>query len=175
MKRKVELLAAAVCTAVMLTSCGSSGSAPAETTAAPAAEQTTASTVKVAYTCDDAAVKMMAEIEFPSMVRVERGDLPTYLSADIPETTDFAMYLCGSGGFADEVFITSTEGVDTEALSKAVEERIGQRYSDFEDYVPEEAEKIDNSVVAEIPGYYMYFVTADNSKCVSIAESMLGS
>ncbi len=178
MKRKMlRRMIALFMTAGLLAGCAAQPETPAaqttqevvDTTAAATSETTAA----VPYTCSDAAVKMLAQVDFPSMVEIKHGEVSQYLSVDIPETTDFAMYLCGSGGFSDEIFITSTEGVDVDALSKAVEARIGQRYTDFEDYVPEEAEKLNNSVVAEIPGYFMYFVTTDNDKCVAIAEEML--
>ncbi|MBR4223212.1 MAG: DUF4358 domain-containing protein [Oscillospiraceae bacterium] len=150
--------------------------AEAETEAAPAEETEAPAAVTVAeivsYTCDDVCQRIMSEMEFPSMVKVDADSLSMYIDTAVPEGTDWAMYICGSGGFADELFIMKDAPDDTVTAAKA---RVDRRHSDFEDYAPDEALKLEDALFIEENGYFMYFVTYDNDKCDDIAHEMLRS
>ncbi len=179
-----------ILSAAVLSACGASTAQTAETTQTEAAqteapvtqdtvresggadtESTPEETLKPS--CDDVARKVIESGEFPEMASIDREDLKSYMDADIPEGTDFALYLCASGGFSDEVFIVSLEGVDGAAIDEAAQKRIGQRYTDFEDYAPDEAEKLNNTLVMEYNGYYMYFVAEDTDSAAQTAKEAL--
>lgn len=67
-----------------------------------------------------------------------------YLDFEIPEGCDFAMSICGSGGFADEIFVIDASDIDEAVLEAAVEKRITAREKDFEGYNPDEYDKLEN-------------------------------
>lgn len=120
--------------------------------------------------CADIANAVMAAVELPSMAEVGADRIGMYLNLTIPEGCDFSMYICGSGGFADEVFIINTDGLSTDDIRAAAEKRIETRKKDFEGYNPDEFDKLDNYFSAEKNGYFMYAVTCDNSVCESIFD-----
>lgn len=172
---KTKFTAALMTALLMFTACGGNKPAPApETETTPAATEAETTEKEKKFDCDDAGQEIITEIDFPSMIEVERSDVSSYLNIEIPEGNDFSMYVCASGGFSDEFLIVQTDGMDTAKLEEAVTARVSERYSDFEDYVPEEAEKLNNAIVTEMPGYFMYFVTADNDRCVQIVGELLG-
>jgi hypothetical protein len=128
---------------------------------------------RVAYSCDDTAQRIISELDISSMVSVDKSDMKQFIDAELPQDADIAFYTCGSGAAADEIFIAETDDIDIKALETAVSKRIDERYSEFEDYKPEEADKIKNAAAFELPGYYMYFITDNNDKCVDTAKEML--
>ena len=128
---------------------------------------------RIAYSCDDTAQRIISELDLSSMVSVDKSDMKQFIDADLPQDADIAFYTCGSGAAADEIFIAETDDIDMDALESAISKRIDERYSEFEDYKPEEADKIKNAAAFELPGYYMYFITDNNDKCVDTAKEML--
>lgn len=123
--------------------------------------------------CGEIAGKIVETVEMSSMAEVSSDRLHIYLNYEIPENCDFSMYICGSGGFADEVFVIMTEGIDIDSLKTAVESRIETRKKDFEDYNPDEVDKLENYYTEEANGYYIYAVTSDNSVCESIFNELV--
>lgn len=136
----------------------------------PAPEETEAEKI---YSCDDVAQAIMKEIEFPTMVAVTPDDLGLYLDVQIPDDAELAMYVCGSGGFADEICIIKGTSLDQDSLKAAAEKRITSRLKDFEDYNPDESGKLDSAQIKCMDGCFMYFITADNDRCEDIANEML--
>ncbi|WP_432650525.1 DUF4358 domain-containing protein [Huintestinicola sp.] len=120
--------------------------------------------------CEDIANAVMAAVELPSMAEVGADRIGMYLDLTIPDGCDFSMYICGSGGFADEVFIINTAGMSVDDIKAAAEKRIETRKKDFEGYNPDEYDKLENYFSAEKDGYYMYAVTCDNSACESVFD-----
>lgn len=120
--------------------------------------------------CGDISNAVMAAVELPSMAEVGADRIGMYLDLTIPEGCDFSMYICGSGGFADEIFIINTDGMSIDDIKAAAEKRIETRKKDFEGYNPDEFDKLDNYFSAEKDGYYMYAVTCDNSACESVFD-----
>mgnify|MGYP003170897604 CR=1 FL=1 len=128
--KKYCLAAAAALCAVMMTACGAGNGAPADTSAqsetesvtesvsetvseteAASSEETTVSETeeptetsetKEAFTCADIVAEIENTVELPSMADIGADRVHMYLDFEIPEGCDFAMSICGSGGFADE-------------------------------------------------------------------------
>lgn len=149
-----------------------------ETTAQDTTEETTAETAAVepvdGSVCKAVALAVMDAVEFPSMAEAGADRIGSYLDCDLSQAADFAMYICGSGGFADEIFIVSKEGVDINAVEDAMNARIDSRINDFEDYDPNEVKKLEALQLLETDGYFMYAVSSDADKCIDTAAKMLG-
>jgi hypothetical protein len=148
-----------------------------ETAAQDTTEETTAETAAVepvdGSVCKAVALAVMDAVEFPSMVEAGADRIGSYLDCDLSQAADFAMYICGSGGFADEIFIVSKEGVDINAVEDAMNARIDSRINDFEDYDPNEVKKLEALQLLETDGYFMYAVSSDADKCIDTAAQML--
>ncbi|MBR4345940.1 MAG: DUF4358 domain-containing protein [Oscillospiraceae bacterium] len=150
-----------------------------ETTAQDTTEETTAETAAAVEpvdgsVCKAVALAVMDAVEFPSMAEAGADRIGSYLDCDLSQAADFAMYICGSGGFADEIFIVSKEGVDINAVEDAMNARIDSRINDFEDYDPNEVKKLEALQLLETDGYFMYAVSSDADKCIDTAAKMLG-
>ena len=149
-----------------------------ETTAQDTTEETTAETAAVepvdGSVCKAVVLAVMDAVEFPSMAEAGADRIGSYLDCDLSQAADFAMYICGSGGFADEIFIVSKEGVDINAVEDAMNARIDSRINDFEDYDPNEVKKLEALQLLETDGYFMYAVSSDADKCIDTAAQMLG-
>lgn len=142
----------------------------AETEAETEAEVTETSAEEAAVPCADITAAILNSVEMSSMAEVGADRIGMYLDLTIPEDCDFSMYICGSGGFADEVFVINTADISVDDVKAAAEKRIASREKDFEGYNPDEYDKLENYVSVEKNGYYMYAVTADNSVCESIFD-----
>lgn len=114
---------------------------------------------------------IISAVEFPSMAEIGYDRAGIYLDCVIPEDCDFAMYICGSGGFADELCIVDADKIDGDSFEAAVEKRIESRKKDFEGYNPDEFEKLQNSMLKLENGYYLYAVSVDNDKCEEIFDN----
>ncbi len=191
MKRYLLAVCAVIC-AAGFSGCGSSDSgnegteavykeitmAPVSETSVSASEDTAASS-DVSETelqaeskplCADITSKILGSVEFPSMAEVGLDRVGFYLDCDFPEDCDFSMYICGSGGFADEICVINAEGMDEAALEAAVEKRIETRQKDFEGYNPDEYEKLVDYYAEYKNGYFIYAVTVDNDICADVFE-----
>lgn len=122
---------------------------------------------KVNVSCTQIVNDILGQIEMSSMAEVGIDRIPLYLDCEIPEGTDFSMYICGSGGFADEVFVINC-GDSYDAYEAAAGKRIESRKKDFEGYNPDEYDKLDSFYSDYSNGYFIYAVTPDNSKCEEI-------
>lgn len=186
MNKIIAAAAAALC-AVSLTAC-SGGNEPAPetvgvyteiaateetaadvTTEGSAAESETEA-AKASVSCADIANAVISSVELPSMAEVGADRIAMYLDLAIPEGCDFSMYICGSGGFADEVFVINASDMNIDDVKAAAEKRIESRIKDFEGYNPDEVDKLNEYITKERDGYFMYAVTCDNSVCESIFD-----
>ena len=166
--------------ALLLCSCSSANAANNDTATVQDAQTEQIQTVSETsepeknYTCDDTAKAVMEAVEFPSMVAVTKDKLDLYLpGVNLPDDADMALYLCGSGGFADEIFIVKGNDLEQSGLSEAADKRITERLQDFADYNPAESQKLDGAIKISGDGYFMYFISDDNDKCVDTAMKML--
>lgn len=193
-KKRCLAAAAALC-AVMLTACGNDA-AEANSTAAEYTEITSSAAESVtdlsetapvqseasaeaavseteqtaSFSCADITSEIENSVELSSMAEVGADRIKIYLDFDIPEGCDFSMLICGSGGFADEVFVINAADIDVSALEEAVEKRIESRKKDFEGYNPDEYDKLENFYSKCSGDYFMYVVTGDNSACEKIFD-----
>ena len=121
MNKIIAAAAAAMCAAA-LTAC-SGGNEPAPETSGTyteitLSEETAAASLtdgsvteseteaaKTSVSCADIANAVISSVELPSMAEVGADRIAMYLDLAIPEGCDFSMYICGSGGFADEIFV----------------------------------------------------------------------
>ncbi len=135
-----------------------------------AGESTAFEAEAAAFSCTDITAEIESTVSLSSMAEVGADRIKKYLDFDIPEGCDFSMLICGSGGFADEVFVISAADIDITALEEAVDKRIEARKKDFEGYNPDEFDKLENAFSKYSDGYYMYAVTGDNAACENIFD-----
>ncbi len=137
--------------------------------------QTETAAEAVEFSCADITAKILEEVSMSSMAQVGSDRIGYYLDIDAPADEDFSMYICGSGGFADEIAVFFLENIDESALEDALESRVETRMKDFEDYNPDESKKLEDAVIKESNGYLLFSVTADNDKAVEIFESFVNA
>lgn len=125
------------------------------------------------YSCKDITAKILESVEFPSMAEVGIDRVGIYLDCEIPTESDFSMFICGSGGFADEICVINTSSIDEAAFEDAVNRRVEARKKDFEGYNPDEYDKLDNFYFESANGYCIYAVTADNEISAAIFEEFV--
>ncbi|MBQ5332337.1 MAG: DUF4358 domain-containing protein [Oscillospiraceae bacterium] len=187
MNKIIAAAAAAAMCAATLTAC-SGGSEPAPETSGTyteitLSEETAAASLtdesvteseteagKTMVSCADIANAVISSVELPSMAEVGADRIAMYLDLAIPEGCDFSMYICGSGGFADEIFVINAADMSIDDVRAAAEKRIGSRITDFEGYNPDEVDKLNDYFTEERDGYFMYAVTCDNSVCERIFD-----
>ena len=179
MKKILPICVSAAC-AVMLCSCGGGGEetptrpvrttgqtleiARPETTVSAAVTTAAESTTPVTYTgeqqesapftCADITSEIMANVSMSSMAEVGADRVSAYIDFEIPEGTDFSMFICGSGGFADEVCVINTAGLDA-------------------DYNPDEYDKLSEMLLKQTGDYLIYAVTGDNDECERIFDEFM--
>jgi len=178
MKKRLAAAAAALLIAAAMTGCGNnSGDSAAETSAASVSDASSAENGDSAETGDisQPVNDIIAQIEMSSLAEVGSDRLAMYLDTDMDKIDAFSMYICGSGGFADEVGIFRMKSADDcSALVDLINDRIEKRKTDFEDYNPDEAEKLGNAVVGSNDNYVYYAVTPDSSRAEQIFKDFIG-
>lgn len=174
MKKRLAAAAAALLIAAAVTGCGNnSGDQASETSAVSVSAENgdAAGTGDISQPVND----IIAQIEMSSLAEVGSDRLSMYLDTDMDKIDAFSMYICGSGGFADEVGIFRMKSADDcSALVDLINNRIEKRKTDFEDYNPDEAEKLGNAAVGSKGNYVYYAVTPDSSKAEQIFKDFIG-
>ncbi len=170
--------AAAVTLMTVLSACSNAEAVTEDKTTEPTVTETSANVSDAAETvndeeaktpsCSEITAKILENEEFPSMAEVGTDRAGLYLDLEIPADSDFSMYICGSGGFADEVCVIGSADLDSTLFEEAVEKRIDARKKDFEGYNPDEFDKLDSYYMEVYGNYFIYAVTPDNDVCQSI-------
>lgn len=178
---------AAVCAVLVmigLTACGSAGAdsnieqttADTDISETAAVEEDSSETVSEPEqeiktpACAEMTAEILENVEFPSMAEVGTDRAGLYLDCEIPEDSDFSMFICGSGGFADEVCVIRSASLDESVFEEAVEKRIESRKKDFEGYNPDEYDKLGDYYMEVFGDYFIYAVTPDNNICEGVFE-----
>ena len=173
-KRKLSAFAAAVLAAALsLTACGDSAQTEDTTTAAVGETETEASETEqtAAAAPADIVNKILDKVEMSSMAEITSDRIGNYVEIDMSQVTDFSMYICGSGAFADEVGVFLMDS--PEAASEAVDvinKRIETRTADFKDYNPDEGTKLESSVVKTKDCWLFYVISGDNEGAEAIFD-----
>lgn len=149
-------------------------SAVDEASAAEQASNTSQTAEESDFTCGDITEEILANVSMSSMAEVGSDRVIHYLSAEGLENAGFSMYICGSGGFADEIAVFSLENIDESILESALESRIESRKKDFEDYNPDEYDKLENALIISEGGYMLFAVTGDNNTAEDIFLKYVG-
>ncbi len=171
MKKKIAAAAAAMVMAMSLTAC----SEPTVDTGDASADTASVSERAAAAEPSDVTAKIIADIEMSSLAEVQSDRIEMYLDADMEKVDSFSMFICGSGGFADEVGVFRMKSdADCEALKALITERLEKRKVDFEDYNPDEFEKLGKAVCGISGNYVYYAVTPDSDKAESIIKEFIG-
>ena len=142
MKKNIAI--AALAAALLLTGCSNGNSSASEQSSSSASES--AST---------------AEAELKTI------DVRFGFSAD--GISDYAAYICGSGAYPDEFGVFTADSAEkADEIKTALEKRVDNQKSTYQDYTPDEMYKFDDCFVKQDGNTVYYAVTADNTKAADI-------
>lgn len=164
MKKNITI--AALAAALLLTGCSNGNSSASGQSSA--SESSAADTeIKTAAEKADA---VLAEITFSGeMVAVDSDTLEFRYGFTADGISDYAAYLCGSGAYPDEFGIFTADSSDkADEIKTALEKRIDNQKSTYQDYTPDEMYKFDDCFVKQDGNTVYYAVTADNTKAADI-------
>lgn len=171
MKRKFAFAALALTAAMSMAACSEPTVDVVDTSVDTAAVSERAAAAEPS----DITAKIIADIEMSSLAEVQSDRIEMYLDVDLEKIDSFSMFICGSGGFADEVGVFKMKSADDcESLKTLITERLDKRKVDFEDYNPDEFEKLGKAVCGVSGNYVYYAVTPDSDKAESIIKEFIG-
>ncbi len=91
------------------------------------------------------------------------SELTATLMYDLPEGAMIDLYI-GNGSYADELAIITCQSADDAAAAKqAALVHLQDVAMSFEDYIPEEADKVEDAIISVKGRYVIVCVTADDS------------
>lgn len=100
----------------------------------------------------------------------DAGDSAALFFQNMPEYALVTMY-SGSGYFADElVWITLAQEADAEQALSSVDAHIAQVREQFQNYIPEELDKIDNAVIWNQGAHIIVCITNDYENAAAIIK-----
>ena len=119
----------------------------------------------------DIVAEITANVEMSSLAEVGADRLGNFIEADPEKTESFSMFICGSGAFADEVAVFAMKDEsDVQAVADSMQARIESRSIDFEDYNPDEYDKLRHALIKTKGRYVMLIVSNDNDTAESIFD-----
>lgn len=114
--------------------------------------------------------EIVSSVDMSSMSEISADMLDGFYDIAPEDIEGFSLYICGSGGYADEVAVFKVTESGKDKVKSAISERIEKRTKDFEDYVPEEAEKLRGYTLKEKGSYIFLAVTPDNTTAEGIFD-----
>ena len=151
-KKNIFLKLAAICSmaSVLLLGCGSSSPVSVDTAAL-----TTSLTSAISY---DNELSELSEEDITNYVTVEDG-------------VKGVMYM-SSGSTAEEVAVfTAPDEATASTMKNNVQEFLNDQKTSFEDYIPEEAQRIDDAVLVVKGNYVILCVSGDSDKAQEIIDN----
>ena len=151
-KKNIFLKLVAICSmaSVLLLGCGSSSPVSVDTAAL-----TTSLTSDISY---DNELSELSEDDITNYVTVEDG-------------VKGVMYM-SSGSMAEEVAVfTAPDEATASTMKNNVQEFLNDQKTSFEDYIPEEAQRIDDAVLVVKGNYVILCVSGDSDKAQEIIDN----
>ena len=151
-KKNIFLKLAAICSmaSVLLLGCGSSSPVSVDTAAL-----TTSLTSDISY---DNELSELSEDDITNYVTVEDG-------------VKGVMYM-SSGSTAEEVAVfTAPDEATASTMKNNAQEFLNDQKTSFEDYIPEEAQRIDDAVLVVNGNYVILCVSGDSDKAQEIIDN----
>lgn len=151
-KKNIFLKLAAICSmaSVLLLGCGSSSPVSVDTAAL-----TTSLTSDISY---DNELSELSEDDITNYVTVEDG-------------VKGVMYM-SSGSTAEEVAVfTAPDEATASTMKNNVQDFLNDQKTSFEDYIPEEAQRIDDAVLVVNGNYVILCVSGDSDKAQEIIDN----
>ena len=151
-KKNIFLKLVAICSmaSVLLLGCGSSSPVSVDTAAL-----TTSLTSDISY---DNELSELSEDDITNYVTVEDG-------------VKGVMYM-SSGSTAEEVAVfTDPDEATASTMKNNVQEFLNDQKTSFEDYIPEEAQRIDDAVLVVKGNYVILCVSGDSDKAQEIIDN----
>ena len=169
-----KIIAGLICAAVAVCVCGcSSGTATDSTTSSTAESSSDNGSVSSAASASDITDKILAEIEFPSIAKIEEGRREGFYEVEEDKIESYSAYICGSGAYPDELAVFCMKSSDdTAAVKEMLEKRVEKQTASFKDYTPDEMYKIDGNNVVVSGNYVALIICSDNAKATEIFKSL---
>lgn len=117
--------------------------------------------------------KFMTELDLPDMAEVTKENLETQISISGDNFETVSCYVAGSGMATDEIIVGKiADEVKAEDVVAAIEGRKNMQYDLFEPYAPDEAAKVEGSVIHTMKvgdtEYVLFAVCNDSAKAKKI-------
>lgn len=117
---------------------------------------------------------LLTQVQYDTAL-TDVGDDTRYYFPNLPENSEIQYYL-GNGYYADEVLVlTLARESDGEAAMEIVDNHIQELRKQYENYIPEEAEKIDQAVLCSTDRCIFLCITADYKTANHVLEAYTGS
>lgn len=119
--------------------------------------------------CAPVVEEIISTVGIEDMAVKDGSSISSYLDVDMNTVEEFSLYVCGNGGFADEVgMFRMASSEDAQTLKGLIDERIEKRMEVFESYNPDEYDKLKNAAVTVNKNYVFYVVSVDNATAEKI-------
>ncbi len=105
---------------------------------------------------------LLAQIAFADGLE-KASEITAMLMYDLPQEAKIDLYI-GNGSYADELaIITCQSAADVDAAKQAAQTHLQDVAMSFEDYIPEEAKKVEDAVVYAQGCYVIVCISADET------------
>lgn len=112
-----------------------------------------------------------SDIAFPEMVEVNEDNFQLRYGLGAEDYTEYGLYWAGDGAMADEVCVIKTSGGDQlNKVKTAVETRRDAQANLYQDYAPDQADRIRASSVTTKNNYVFWSVSDGNDAAAAIFE-----
>ncbi len=113
---------------------------------------------------------MLERVSFDTEI-ADAGDISSYYFSNLPEGATVKMY-SGSGYYADRLaLITAAKEEDVQQVKDSVDEHIAQLLHQFQNYIPEEVDKINHAVIWSEGNFVLFCVTNDYETAKKITDN----
>lgn len=146
MKKISRVLAVTMAAMMMLTGCSGGGK-----------------DVDVAQVAAD----MVAATTFEDEMRLMLEDVVTN-KYDMEHMESYAVYMCPTGGYADEIAVFKAKEGKGEELKNAVTAHVTERKAEFDGYVPAEVQKLEQAQVLAQDDYVALIVAGDTTAAADV-------
>lgn len=120
---------------------------------------------------DAIATELQKEVHFETTFnQLDKEQMSNYfMSMNLADLSDYKVLVSADGGFADEIgLFKATNSDSAKRIRQSIDERIEDLTVSFENYKPEEMEKINNAVIIQNGDTIYYCVTSDYTKAKTV-------
>lgn len=123
----------------------------------------------------DAAEEILENVQFrDEMLNIDSDLAENYYKIDADAIEEYSIYISGSGGTTEEVAVFKLKNKDSlDTAKEMVQKRIENQKVRFENYVPEELDKLENPVIVNSDNILILVLADDAANAKKAAEDIL--